>query len=103
MNEVDRDVSEFGAAGTDEFRTAYDWESTAPSTGVVEAVSEATNREQLDLPQLYGALDPDALDSLVRSSDGPMSLAFSFARCEVTVLNDGEVAVKHSSTDPQSE
>ena len=99
MNEVGRDVSEFGAAGTDEFRTTYDWDSTAPTTGVVEAVSEATNREPLDLPQLYGAIDPDALDSLVRSSDDAMSLTFPFADCEVTVLSDGEVAVKHGFTD----
>ena len=94
MKEADRNFSKHAAKGAREFRATYDWESTPPSTGVVEVVSNATGREPLALPQLYGAIDSDALDSLFRSSSVETSLTFAFADCEVTVTGDGEVVVK---------
>lgn len=94
MTDADRDPSESAAEGTDEHRATYDWESTEPSTGVVETVADATGREPLALPRLYGAVDSDALDSLLRSSDRETSVSFAFAGCEVTARSDGEVAVR---------
>ncbi|ELZ46350.1 hypothetical protein C464_11063 [Halorubrum coriense DSM 10284] len=94
MSEPDRDFSKQIATGSREFRETFDWESTPPSTGVVEVVSDATGREPLALPQLYGVVDSDAMDSLFRSSDADPSLTFAFADCEVTVSGDGEVVVR---------
>jgi len=47
-------------------------DDVALSTAVVEAVSASTGRPVSDLPPLYDAVDPDALDALFadRAADG---------------------------------
>ncbi|SFR49457.1 HalOD1 output domain-containing protein [Halorubrum sodomense] len=97
MKEANQNISNHVAKETPEVRATYDWDSTPPSTGVVEVVSSATGREPLALPQLYGAIDSDALDTLFRSSTVETSLTFAFADCEVTVTGDGEVVAKLDS------
>ncbi|MUW13527.1 hypothetical protein GJ633_01840 [Halorubrum sp. CBA1125] len=75
------------------YRATYDWTSMEPSTAVIETVADATGREPLALATLYDFIDSDALDSLFRSSDGEVSVSFTYAEHEVTVHSDGEVAV----------
>lgn len=94
MTDADRVVSDSSAESTAEHRTTYDWESTEPSTGVIETVADATDSEPLALPELYETVESDALDSLLRSSDAVISVSFAFADCDVTVRSDGEVAVQ---------
>lgn len=64
---------------------------------VVDAVASNTGREPLELPPLYDAIDPDALEALVgRMADG--EIVFSYAGCEVTVANDGVTTVESAPT-----
>lgn len=94
MTDVDRVAVESSAERGREHRDIYDWTATSPSAGVVETVATATGRDPLALPQLYDAVEADALDSLVRASDSGLSVTFGFAGCEVTAEADGTVAVQ---------
>jgi len=76
----------------------YEWSSTPPSTGVVEVVATAADSDPTALAPLYGSLDPDGLDELVRSAgerpgDG-LVVSFSYAGYEVTVRSDGSVTAR---------
>ena len=80
-------------------RAEFDWSSKAPSTAVVEAVAIASDREPTAIEPLYGAVDPGALDALVRSngtgSEGAdATVSFSFDGHDVTVNSDGTVVVR---------
>jgi hypothetical protein len=47
------------------------------------------------LSPLYGAVDPDALDSLFRSADSagrsPRRVSFRYCECDVVVWGDGRI------------
>lgn len=83
----------------------YEWSSTPPSTAVIETVAIAVNREPTTLEPLYESLDPDALDTLVRSTGTTsengetMSVSFSFADRQVTVHSRGDVIVRANSAE----
>ncbi len=69
------------------------------SSAVVHAVAEAEDADPLDLTPLYGAVDPDALDSLFDSlaSDGEASVdevTFDYHGYGVTVAADGVVRLE---------
>ena len=74
---------------------AYDPASTA----VVFAVASILGVETDELDPLSTAVEPDALDALVRHwrrSDDPASggaISFPFAACTVTVRSSGEIAI----------
>jgi hypothetical protein len=64
---------------------------------VIEKVATATDSEALDLPPLYEAIDPDALDTVVEDlSDG--ELRFRYVDQAVTVTSDGTVTVDDEPT-----
>jgi hypothetical protein len=64
----------------------------AISKRVVQTVAKTTNTDALELPPLYDAIDPDALDTLVGAmSDGTVS--FIYAGHEVTVASDGTISL----------
>lgn len=86
-------------SGTDVVRTAYDWSSTKPSTGVVEAVATTRGDDPTTLDPLYDAVDPDALDAFFRSNGddsgtGATMVSFLYAGHDVTVYSDGPVVVQ---------
>lgn len=86
-----------GADGT--VRTTYDWSTMTPSTGVIETIAVAADREPMAIDPLYETLDPDALDRLIRSSetqsnDEGTTVQFVFAGYDVTVQSNGTVAVR---------
>ena len=67
------------------------------STTVVMAISEATGTPATELPPMYDAIDPDALDAIFRDHvDGRprtgIAVTFSMAGCTVDIC-DGEVTV----------
>lgn len=67
--------------------------STTVSERVIEEVATTINSDALELPRLYDAVDPDALDALVeRMSDGEIS--FTYAGQVVTVDSAGTVDVE---------
>lgn len=57
---------------------------------IVRKVADSTGSNALDQPTLYDVIDPEALETLVRSmSDGEVS--FTYGGHEVTVESDGTV------------
>jgi len=83
----------------DAIRVEYDWTATAPSSAVIETVAVASDREPTRFEPLYGAIDPDALNALVRSKGGEpagerTTVTFEFAGQCVTVRGGGAVMVR---------
>lgn len=79
-------------------RAEFDWSDVLPSTAVVETVAIAADREPMALEPLYDTIDPDALDTLVRSggtnsANGMASVTFALEGHEATVQPDGTVVV----------
>lgn len=66
------------------------------SEQVVETVATSRNTEPTDLPLLYEILDPEALDTIVRTmTDG--KICFEYAGHAVTVQSDGTVNISDAS------
>ncbi|NHN48423.1 hypothetical protein G9464_12580 [Halostella sp. JP-L12] len=68
------------------------------SQTVLFAVAEAIGDDPLELPPLYDAIDPDALNKLFDSSAfgaerGDGTVEFAYAGCDVSVRADGRVTV----------
>jgi hypothetical protein len=61
------------------------------STRVIEAAAVRTDRDELDLPPLAEAVDPEALD--VIADDSSAVLTFSYAGMNVTIDETGTVSV----------
>ncbi|GAA0660482.1 HalOD1 output domain-containing protein [Natronoarchaeum mannanilyticum] len=61
---------------------------------IVESTTDVAGADPLDLPPLYDAVDPDALEALYDrdGADGP-EVEFTYAGCGVTVRGDGSVSV----------
>lgn len=83
---------------TMEIGSAYHtYRPTSPSERVVEAVAIAEGVDETDLPPLYDAIDPDALDSLFHPRptgddvDAMGAIYFTYNGHEVRVSAAGEV------------
>lgn len=62
------------------------------SEAVVTAVAAALDTSPLDLsPPLYERVDPEALDSLVRSGSGDLRVRFRYRGRPVVVTGNGRV------------
>lgn len=59
---------------------------------VLTAVAERDRSDPLDLPPLFEAVDPDALERITRN-DGVREIAFTYHGYQVVVDGDGEVRV----------
>lgn len=76
----------------------------SPSESVVDAVSEATGTDPLQMPRLGDVIDPDALDALFladsawaeSAGDGGGKVSFRFDGCDVTVHADGRTVVSQA-------
>lgn len=65
-------------------------EAVTVSERVIQKVATATNSDPLELPPLYGPIDPDALNVLIEQmADGEIS--FTYAGHEITVESDGTI------------
>ena len=61
------------------------------SVRVIRTVADTTDRDASELPPLYGAVDPDALDALVEGmADG--EITFTYAGQHVTVTSSGHIS-----------
>jgi len=67
-----------------------EWE---PSTAIVRAVSSHTGQSVMELPPLYEAVDPDALDALFSGRQTLGVLTFAYAGHDVTIRTDQTVDV----------
>lgn len=78
----------------------------APSDRVIQAVAQANGVDQTDLPPLYAAVDPDALDALVMgweqgTTPGQSSLEvhFRYAGRNVVVRENGDIHLRESGSE----
>lgn len=83
-------------------RDSYDWTDCGrPSMAVIEAVADAIDRDQLDLPLLEESIDTDALDTILTDGRGRagsrVKVSFRYAGCEVLLDSDGPVVVMNDS------
>lgn len=79
--------------------TRHRWTAVTPPTeAVVENVARRAGVDEIDLPPLYDAIDPDALDALFdhrgkRPSEVGPCVIFPYAGFEVTVEHDGWLVI----------
>lgn len=90
----------------DVYEATFDPASTTPSMAIVATLSRVRNLDQTDLEPLYGAVDTDALDSVLarrwRSSD--LEVTFSHREQSITVTDDGVITVSSTvSKEPTRE
>ncbi|RQG87779.1 hypothetical protein EA462_12965 [Natrarchaeobius halalkaliphilus] len=67
---------------------------------VVQRVATATDRPATQLPPLYDAIDPEALDAVFRSgSTGSSEIAieFRYAGYRVTIDSTGQIEMEQAS------
>lgn len=72
---------------SDSYRACFDGGSS-PSEAVIDVLAAIEATEAANLPPLFYAVDPDALDSLVSSAeehDDSLSVTFAYANHDVTV------------------
>jgi len=78
--------------------TQYDPAQNRPITeAVIDALTDVTGFDPLDLPPLYEAVDPDALDLIVREPNAAPErscfMGFTVGRWGVIVTGGGEIQV----------
>lgn len=79
--------------------TRHRWTAATPPThAVVESVAQRAGVDETELPPLYDAIDPDALDAIFDHrgdwpSDAGPRVIFSYAGFEVTVEHDGWLTI----------
>lgn len=64
-----------------------------PTTAVLEAISRAAEKDVMDLPPLYEAVDPDGLHRTFSGADAETVLAFAIDDFHVFVRGDGRIRV----------
>lgn len=63
------------------------------SERVIQKVATASGTDALELPPLWDAIEPDALDALVEEmADGEVS--FAYAGYDVTVASDATISLR---------
>jgi len=67
--------------------------AVSASERVVGTVADAEDADPTELPALYEAIDPDALDSLVESSDEDLCIDFGCCGYDITVIGEETVEI----------
>jgi len=98
-----REVLDYDA-DTGTYRTSFDPASESAWEAVVATVAAVAETPPLELPPLYGAMDPDVLEALVAPAgdEGGGNEAYVSATFDgygVTVYDDGIVTVQPLSDD----
>lgn len=71
-------------------------DSIPPSQAIVERVAAREGVDHTDLVRLYDAIDPEALDRFIETSqetDSTAQIAFSYHGYTVTVSGDGQISL----------
>jgi hypothetical protein len=75
----------------------FAWAEVTPATAVVELVAEATDADPTDLDPLHGAVDTDALNRVVESTEpnttGSLRVSFSYHDFFVVVRQSGHITL----------
>lgn len=72
-------------------------DDSVPSEVVVRAIAQAKGVDPLEIPSLYGIVDPEALDTVFKGS-GESYVQFPFCGYTVTVVSDGRIIVQNGET-----
>lgn len=72
-------------------------QSLSPSEQVVETVAAHAGTRPMDLPPLFDAIDPDALDTVVEGM-AEVNLTFEYAGFSVRIDSGGRVEVDDPTT-----
>lgn len=80
---------------TETYRVEYDTGATAASAAVIAALAEILDKCPTSLEPLYGAVETDALDALVRErwATDDVSVTFVASGFEVTVGGGGYITL----------
>ena len=88
------------SAPTAELVHTDEWDDeTAPVSAVVTAVAAAAGTDPVDLPPLYDAIDPDALNALYTGRSGSDSVRARFRYADYTVIVEGSGEVRICTSD----
>lgn len=84
-------------------REQYDWTAISPASAVVETISRALECAPTSFGPLYEYIDPDALNTVVASTDSVAAarstvVSFLFDVHEVTVHGSGDVVVRPNAS-----
>lgn len=64
---------------------------------VSQSVAKSTNRDVQELPPLYEAVDPDALETLVGSMSSGR-IEFTYSEQEIIIDSDGTISLNEQSS-----
>lgn len=98
MRGTTKQVNEADSQTTSTLSATATWEQDTENTpvyAVVSAVAEADDSDPVDLPPLYDAINPDALNELFtsRSEPGVDQVTFRYVGYDVVVHGNGDVRV----------
>ena len=80
---------------TGTFHARFDTDKDQLTIVIVEAVAIVTGRDPTTLPPLYERVDPEALATLLASTDQRrLEVTVTYADCDVTVSSHGTVVVE---------
>lgn len=79
---------------SEEYETRFEHEGDeSVATTIAVAVGELTEREVTELNPLGSSVDCEALDSLVRTADTPLSVSFQYEGFRIFVSGDGTITI----------
>lgn len=98
MKDTETDDLSETISETGTYRTTFTDSVDSASEAVISAVATLTGEDPVEMPPLYTAIDPDALDALFRPTRtgprrGDRRLEFAFNGHEVTVKSCGVIVV----------
>lgn len=76
-------------------RRTYDWSEINPTTAIIETVARSYDCDPVELGQLSGVIDPDAVDALLTNIRRPgkqdVVMSFTYEGHDVTARSSGRV------------
>jgi len=90
------DREELGAV--EAYHTRIDVAEESVPDAVLTVIAAIENVRRTDLPILYDAVDPDALEALLASATGPLSVTFRYHDYRIEITAEGYLSVESTST-----
>ena len=73
-------------------------EDSVPSEAVVRVIAQAKDIDPLEMPALYGSMDPEAINA-VYDGGGFSGVQCSFCGYEVSITSNGQISLQASETE----
>lgn len=89
---------------TETYRVSFDSSTESVCKAIISTVAVISEKEPVELPPIYSAVDPDALEALLeRNVTGPQNadihISFTFTEWDITVHSYGVIAVRPHQDD----